>query len=435
MFARDPRDIRSPLAVYLAREAAVRHVQVPGDHRLCPVGSDTARNSSGALVYWFIRLHEHFFSVNVGAPLELCDFCIDHSGSLKGTMALLHKLVPLVADPQRVGDMSRLSGFIRHFVFQTQPALVVVPLPLYDVEHLLGVLANFTPGQYLSLKSQPALQDAIGQSSLFTKLNGLLMSMISRGQNTVMTNICNTINTRHWVLSGVSNVFLHHLMRFSGGVNIWPKTLESTLRRFLSSRISSTVRSGEGCLKTRRNGESHLLQDYCGTAAGEGTEEGLRAAIAAIIVKRPALAQPPPYNFQALGHWLSAPFTVSEADAIATAIVDALQLYGHSKFEAEAAATAAARFLAMQNNIRTSFQGAAFQQQQQLAAAAAAQAAQAVVLPAQPLVARNMFDVKDIWNMFTLMEPRLLCLLHEEMFRAGELQNLEWHWDPREIHL
>lgn len=45
MFARDPRDIRSPLAVYLAREAAVQYV-------LCPVSSDTARDSSGALVYW-----------------------------------------------------------------------------------------------------------------------------------------------------------------------------------------------------------------------------------------------------------------------------------------------------------------------------------------------------------------------------------------------
>lgn len=46
-----------------------------------------------------------------------------------------------------------------------------------------------------------------------------------------------------------------------------------------------------------------------------------------------------------------------------------------------------------------------------------------------------MFDVKDVSNMFNLMEPRLLCILHRAMFTEGELQKLEWHWEYKEVYL
>ena len=53
----------------------------------------------------------------------------------------------------------------------------------------------------------------------------------------------------------------------------------------------------------------------------------------------------------------------------------------------------------------------------------------------QPLLARNMFNIKDLSNMFSLMEPMLLCVLHQEMFNAGELRKLEWHWDFKKVRL
>jgi hypothetical protein len=52
-----------------------------------------------------------------------------------------------------------------------------------------------------------------------------------------------------------------------------------------------------------------------------------------------------------------------------------------------------------------------------------------------PHLSRNMFNVKDISNMFSLMEPRLLCILHRAMFMEGELQKLEWHWESKEVPL
>jgi hypothetical protein len=73
-----------------------------------------------------------------------------------------------------------------------------------------------------------------------------------------------------------------------------------------------------------------------------------------------------------------------------------------------------------------------YQQQQATARGIAAQTTrqrlQQVQAAPHPLLSRNMFDVKDISNMFSLMEPRLLCILHQAMFMEGELQKLEWHW-------
>ncbi|CAD6222281.1 unnamed protein product [Miscanthus lutarioriparius] len=161
----------------------------------------------------------------------------------------------------------------------------------------------------------------------------------------------NAINSPAWICDGVKNLYLHQLMRFTS--NPGANGLFTNIVNFLSNNVNCGRGTGEGCLKVRCNGEAHLSQDYCGVPAAMGTEEAFRAAIAAATEKIPLLAMPAPYpqNFQALLPTLAAPFHRNEARAIATASTDALQLYGHSTVEADAAATAATRYLGRQQII------------------------------------------------------------------------------------
>lgn len=204
--------------------------------------------------------------------------------------------------------------------------------------------------------------------------------------------------------------------------------------------------------------------DHCGVSGTEeGTEEALYAAIAAATVRVSGLAmQPPnPTNLTALNPTLKALFTRQEAEAIADAIVRALQRYSYSKQEAIEAATAAAIYLAQQHiypyvpplqvprhlrnrqiqqQIQQRLQGIQLYNNQQgiadqVAAQTACQKLQLAGVAPIPLVPRNMFNVKDISNMYKLVEPNMICLLHRAMFVAGELQSLEWHWDSKEVYL
>jgi hypothetical protein len=411
------------MALYVSREPAMVFVEVPGDSRQCKVVSDTVRNTTTALVYWMIRLHSHGFSLD--GTLIIDGFCVHFNGSLKGTGALFHKLVPL-DDVCRSRDMTALANFARQHLYQIQHFGPVPP----EVQDLLDILTAFTADQYLLLKSHPAHEDAIGQSAIFTKLYGLLMALKTRDMNrflNAMGNMNNAINSPAWICDGVKNLYLHQLMRFTS--NPGANGLFTNIVNFLSNNVKCGGGTGEGCLKVRRNGESHLSQDYCGVPAAMGTEEAFRAAIAAATKKIPALVMSAPYpqNFQALLPTLDAPFRPNEARVVATAITDALRLYGHSTVEADAAATAAARYLGRQQTIYISNppvfvppprgmhpnQAQAWQtqrrqqalqhyQQQQantrVIAAQAAQTAQQRLLQVRaaphPLMSRNMFDVK-----------------------------------------
>lgn len=127
----------STLALYVVREPAIGTVEVPRDTRWCQVVSDTARNSTTILVYWFIRLHNHNFSM--GGALNLADFCVNRSGALKGTRPLFDKLI-LLTPMQRSQDMTMLANFARQFVYHIQSAVFVSPV----VDDLLNLLTHFT---------------------------------------------------------------------------------------------------------------------------------------------------------------------------------------------------------------------------------------------------------------------------------------------------
>lgn len=440
--------VRSTLAVFAAQEDPVVVQIVPGDARQCLVSSDRVRFSIAALVYWWLRLLEHNFSLDgdglgpVG-HLPADAFYVDLSGVLKGSLGIMDRLVP-VNNQNQNRDMIRLAHFARDHIYRTQQFPNIPPV----VRKLLHILDNFQPNQHLLLKTHPALEDAIGVSTLFTKLYSLLMAMKKRNIqlfNIVMAHMEPHISSPTWVSNGIENRYLHQLMRvasFHPGPNPYPgpNSIVQFLESFLSTSLKVGNGNGENCLRVRRNGESHLIQDYTGVPAMVGKEEGFAAALRVVNLKNQAVLNPlANADFAALPGFQAAPLQSGEARAVASAIVLAVSQHPNNSEEAREAALGAVNYLCAQTTIypHPGYRRHCpnFSQQQQQAANMANNAV--LALPPQqpqPLINGDMFDFRDACNMLNLMDPDLVCTLHEEMFNAGELQRIAWHWDGKDVN-
>ncbi|CAN6343830.1 unnamed protein product [Urochloa humidicola] len=262
---------------YAEQSAPILQVTLPGGgEKKHTKSADHATNLMAALLDFNVRLYELGFSLDGNFGPE--DFGISHSGFLRGLRNLLDKLRPRSV-PMTAKDMNAAADVTQNCIFKSA---TYGPLPA-DVADLMVLLRNFDPALIPLLHIHVARERGSRKDMLFTIMYNHLV-IIKAENPKAYSKIMGKIQKRNWIHKAMSNVHLHELLRFQGS----PTSLFQKISYFLVNKVGYKPRTDQ-LLLFRRNAQSHLLKDYSYVGFA-GAEEGLRAALAFAMDRKPSIA-------------------------------------------------------------------------------------------------------------------------------------------------